>query len=1139
MKKIVYFLSVLLTAVLLLFGLTPDSANARESVRISGADRYDTAVQTSKAGWPNGATTAIIARGDLYPDALAGAPLAYKKNAPILLSQSTDLNELTKKELTRLKVKNVILLGGKSALSDKVKKQIENMGITVNRVSGSNRYDTALEIAKELNPVKNEAILATGFNFPDALAVAPYAAEKGVPILLTDSKTIATNVFDYAKQFKTVTLIGGKAAIDPTIEKKFTNKTRISGTDRYETAAKIVRELYSENNKIYISTGANFPDALTGSVLAAKNKTGILLTQKSFVPPSAEIVFPQQQVKSFQVFGGTGVVEDKVITAFQKLVVQFEDSIGGGQVADKAKFISNAEAEKFEANTTAVKVETNGSQTYTIKNASQFTYKKDDLLFFPTNDDNPTGKIAKVLKAEKQSNGSLKLQLGQPAIEDVFPDLNFTMDQPLTTDKLVDMKLQDGVSLQVGNQQINSMEQFNQLKGNNFLAENTLMKLFFDLNLGEMLTKKTNPDGGTGSENDEDFIVGETKKELNLTGSFEINNVTPKAQVKRSAILKRWKSFNYGVSYESTVKADLTGSVKGSFGLKNKQRYSIGDDDSWVKLEGVKRDNRLSLASFTFVPGPVTVVGKGTGNNGYKQVPIGITLFITTTLEGKFNVDAHIGYVKTDKTNIGIKWDNKTDKINPYRTITPKKNELNADVTGAIAVTKKYGADLALNVGGLLPAVLENDFVIANSAKGEGYLKLNLLNNTIEKDGCVTNDFKIGLQSVAKYRLAAKAFDVEIGREGELPLAELSIYKKKHEYCVNSGTLKGDVKDAVTDQPIKDVKVTIYKDNLPVKTLKTDSDGKYEVKLFNGTYGIAFTKNGYTTLSYSNVEIDSNQVKYNPKMRLLSDDYVTSPGTVGGIVSNAVNGQDLEGVTVNLRKGHNTKTGTIHKTLTTDEYGEYVFENLQAGYYTAEVKKAGFTTTYIDVVAIGGEESLNNHATLRPILADDEISIVLTWGATPNDLDSHLTGPSMGDDSRFHIYYARKTYSHNSELIAQLDHDDTSSYGPETVTILKQNAGTYSYYVHNYSNRYDASSTTLSNSGAKVEVYFGDRLVRTFYVPTNLPGTVWKVFDLSGTTITPVNQILETSTSIQSANNQNVMIEPEVLESFNEDKTVQ
>jgi uncharacterized protein YfaP (DUF2135 family) len=125
----------------------------------------------------------------------------------------------------------------------------------------------------------------------------------------------------------------------------------------------------------------------------------------------------------------------------------------------------------------------------------------------------------------------------------------------------------------------------------------------------------------------------------------------------------------------------------------------------------------------------------------------------------------------------------------------------------------------------------------------------------------------------------------------------------------------------------------------------------------------------------------------------------------------------------------------------------------------------------------------------------------LTWGATPSDLDAHLTGP-LSDGTRFHVYWDNKVVTG-----ANLDIDDISSYGPETITITNQIAGLYRFSVHDFSNELLTSSSALSQSGAQVRVYRGSTLIATYNVPQNIPGTLWTVFELNGTTITTVNSM--------------------------------
>ncbi len=114
--------------------------------------------------------------------------------------------------------------------------------------------------------------------------------------------------------------------------------------------------------------------------------------------------------------------------------------------------------------------------------------------------------------------------------------------------------------------------------------------------------------------------------------------------------------------------------------------------------------------------------------------------------------------------------------------------------------------------------------------------------------------------------------------------------------------------------------------------------------------------------------------------------------------------------------------------------------------------------------------------------------MVLTWGKAPRDLDSHMIFPGNN------IFFNNKKGTD-----AELDVDDTDSFGPETITLQKKHYGeSYVYAVHDYSNSGSPTSSELSNSEAKVFVYMGQSLVRTYYVPQNRTGNLWTVFRMTG-----------------------------------------
>ncbi|MFW6231184.1 MAG: carboxypeptidase regulatory-like domain-containing protein, partial [Nanoarchaeota archaeon] len=272
---------------------------------------------------------------------------------------------------------------------------------------------------------------------------------------------------------------------------------------------------------------------------------------------------------------------------------------------------------------------------------------------------------------------------------------------------------------------------------------------------------------------------------------------------------------------------------------------------------------------------------------------------------------------------------------------------------------------------------------------------------------------------------------------------------------------------------------------------------------------------GYLSVTYYNVEAPADETTHLETLLQIDSSY-SGTGDASGTITDAFTGSSLSGVDVSLRSGVNSYTGTVVAQTTTDGSGDYSFTGLDAGHYTAEIEKSDYTTAYFTLFVLGGETTTGNNSSMTPNLASGEIRIILDWGQEPSDLDSHTTGPIEGSSDRFHIYYSVMG-DESSSPYTELDVDDVTSYGPETTTIYQQFSGDYFFYVHDYSNRYATSSTDLANSGARVRVYFGSSLERTFYVPSG-DGTLWKVFKLDETTITPINQMMyESSPSGVSA----------------------
>ena len=305
-------------------------------------------------------------------------------------------------------------------------------------------------------------------------------------------------------------------------------------------------------------------------------------------------------------------------------------------------------------------------------------------------------------------------------------------------------------------------------------------------------------------------------------------------------------------------------------------------------------------------------------------------------------------------------------------------------------------------------------------------------------------------------------------------------------------------------------------------SFESDSDGDFVTVLPQGVYDITVYREGYLPFCIKNVTINPDETTYLGSVMLSTwNPNPRAKYTVQGTIKNAISGDLESGVTVKFRKGWNNKdgvyvstvTGTVRST-TTDSNGTFSY-SLSAGSYTVEISKDGFVTGYYNVISTD-KSSVVYHdydydyaMVISPVLDDDEYRIVLTWGSTPNDLDSHLTF-YVNDVLTSHVYFSNHSASYEGETIAVLDLDDTSSYGPETITItfnpsLVEGGNHFRYCVHDYSNKESTNSTALSMSDAVVHFYKGNTLWNTYFVPKNNVGTVWQVFDIDENGIHTVN----------------------------------
>ncbi|GAA1780584.1 cell wall-binding repeat-containing protein [Leucobacter iarius] len=300
--------------------------NGTPNKRISGADRFDTAVAVSKHGYPSTASTVIVANGLNYPDALSAGALGAKLKAPLLLSGPKSISAPTLAEIKRLKPSRIIVVGGTGVVSNSVVSKLKGLTGDVKRVAGADRYATSIAIAKEgwPNGSASNAFLATGANFADALSAGAAAGKLKAPVLLVPGtqRTAPAAVKSELTRLgvSTVRIAGGTGAVSNGIQSSISagrTVKRYAGADRYDTSASIAKDnsIFSAANRVntYWASGSGFADALAGGAVSGAKGSPLLLSTPSCVPTSIYTANDRIAGNDTFLLGGTGALANTVL----------------------------------------------------------------------------------------------------------------------------------------------------------------------------------------------------------------------------------------------------------------------------------------------------------------------------------------------------------------------------------------------------------------------------------------------------------------------------------------------------------------------------------------------------------------------------------------------------------------------------------------------------------------------------------------------------------------------------------------------------------------------------------------------------------------------------------------------------------
>lgn len=288
------------------------------STRIAGRNRQLTAVEVSKTLFQK-ADTLIITSSDKMVDSLASSAYGVGIKAPTLLVDKDKISNEVLSEIKRLNPSKIIIAGGKLSISQKVENQIKELGIKQQRISGHDRFETAVKLGEQVranSTNKKEIILVNGFNNIDALTAGSLAAKLNIPILITQSDQLNEITEKAIKDWgiEKVTIIGGKTQVSETLKAKLQSSgitvDRLAGRTRVDTALEVAKAVNSDPNKVIFANKDAYPDALIAPYLSKAQQAPIMLIDKDEASVSVKQYLRDNEIKESIILGGKLSIEE-------------------------------------------------------------------------------------------------------------------------------------------------------------------------------------------------------------------------------------------------------------------------------------------------------------------------------------------------------------------------------------------------------------------------------------------------------------------------------------------------------------------------------------------------------------------------------------------------------------------------------------------------------------------------------------------------------------------------------------------------------------------------------------------------------------------------------------------------------------
>lgn len=296
----------------------PLPAQALEAQRWSGEDRFATAASIAAHAFPDPSGTVFVVNGLGFADALAAAPAAAHRGAPVLPVLADAVPGPVRTELARLRPADIVVVGGRIAIGDAVVDELAAYAsVGVERWSGESRYGTALTVAsREFSGSADEVLVASGEGYADALAAGAVGAATSAPLLLTARDTLPQETREALALLSPsrITVVGGTSAVSAEVGSALSayasgEVRRLAGGDRYETAALTVQDAWGSTPRVLLASGANFPDALAGAALGRP----LLLSEPQCLSAATAAAYSALDVESVTGLGGTAAISEAAL----------------------------------------------------------------------------------------------------------------------------------------------------------------------------------------------------------------------------------------------------------------------------------------------------------------------------------------------------------------------------------------------------------------------------------------------------------------------------------------------------------------------------------------------------------------------------------------------------------------------------------------------------------------------------------------------------------------------------------------------------------------------------------------------------------------------------------------------------------